>query len=147
MEKKLIRYNIERLGEIPTEREDGMMRVLVSRMGGCASKEIREIKIAATEQLIWTYNINLCAFKELNFNWSKVNSSTNLASWFREDERKTCSVTAHNMTETNKVFGKHQPGGTGIVLRHEFIQYAQKPSVDMSQLISNLDGYPILAAR
>ena len=51
MEKKLSRYNVERLGELPTEREDGTMRVLVSQMGGCASMETREIKMAATEKL------------------------------------------------------------------------------------------------
>jgi hypothetical protein len=67
---------------------------------------------------------------ELNFNWSKVNSSANLASWFQEEERELCSVTAHNTTKYDEVFGKHQPGGTGMVCRHEFAQYARKPSVD-----------------
>ncbi len=33
MEKKLSKYNVERLGELPTEREDGTMRVLVCQMG------------------------------------------------------------------------------------------------------------------
>jgi hypothetical protein len=32
--------------------------------------------------------------------------------------------------EFNDIFGKHQPGGTGMLSRHEFIQYARKPSVD-----------------
>ena len=81
MAMKLHKYNMERLGDIPTEREDGTMRVLVSQMGGWASKEIREIKMAATEKLIRALDINLCAFMELNFNWTKVNSSANLASW------------------------------------------------------------------
>ena len=27
-------------------------------------------------------------------------------------------------------FGKHQPGGTGILVRHELLQYAKKPSGD-----------------
>ncbi len=72
MEKKLTKYNVEQLGEIPIKREDGTMRVLVSQMGGCASMETREIKIAAKEWLIRKYNINICAFMELNFNWSKV---------------------------------------------------------------------------
>ncbi len=44
MEKKLAKYNMEQLGEIPIEREDGTMRVLVSQMGGCTSMETREIK-------------------------------------------------------------------------------------------------------
>jgi hypothetical protein len=44
MEKKLIKYNVERLGNIPLEREDGTMRVLVSQMGGCASMEMQDIK-------------------------------------------------------------------------------------------------------
>jgi hypothetical protein len=48
-------------------------------MGGCANTEAREFKIAATEKLIHKYNINLCLFMELNFNWSKINSSANLA--------------------------------------------------------------------
>jgi hypothetical protein len=33
MEKKLAKYNMEQLGEIPIERDDGTMRVLVSHMG------------------------------------------------------------------------------------------------------------------
>ena len=67
---------------------------------------------------------------ELNFNWSKVNSSANLATWLRDEERELRSVTAHNTTESDETLGKHQPGGTGMICRHEFIQYARKPSVD-----------------
>jgi hypothetical protein len=99
-------------------------------MGGCASMEMREKKIAATERLIRKYDINACAYMELNFNWSKVNSSANLASWFQEDGRELRLVTAHNKMEFNEVFGKHQPGGTGLVCRHEFLQYAKSPSID-----------------
>jgi hypothetical protein len=93
---------VEQLGNIPLERDDGTMRVLVSQMGGCASMKKRDIKIAATEHLIRKYDINLCAFMELNFNWTKVNSSANLASWFYKEERKLRLVTAHNTTEFNK---------------------------------------------
>jgi hypothetical protein len=52
MEKKLRRYNVEQLGEIPLEREGETMRTLVCQMGGCASAEAREFKIAATKKLI-----------------------------------------------------------------------------------------------
>ncbi len=52
MEKKLHRYNVARLGNIPTEREDDTMRILVSQIRGCASVESREIKISANEDLI-----------------------------------------------------------------------------------------------
>ncbi len=64
MERKLSKYNVEQLGELPIEREDGTMRVLICQMGGCASRETREIKMAVTEKLIRTYDINLCAFME-----------------------------------------------------------------------------------
>jgi hypothetical protein len=130
MEKKLTKYNVEQLGDIPLQREDGTMRVLVSQMGGCTSIETHKIKIATTEQLIRKYDINLCAFMEPNFNWMKVNSSANLASWFHEKELKLHSVMAHNTTELDDTFGKHQLGGTGMLCRHEFVQYARKPSVD-----------------
>ena len=86
--------------------------------------------MAATKRLIRTYDINLCAFMELNFNWSKVNSSANLASWLQDEKRKLCLVTPHNTTESYETIDKHQPGGTGILCRHKFIQYARKPSVD-----------------
>ncbi len=69
--------------------------------------------MAATERLIRTYDINLCAFMELNFNWSKVNSSANLASWLQDEERELRSVTAHNTTELDDTFGKHQQGAQG----------------------------------
>jgi hypothetical protein len=65
--------------------------------------ETRQLKLAATEWLIRKYNINVCAFMELNFNWSKVNSSANLASWFQDNEREICSVTAHNKMEFDGV--------------------------------------------
>ncbi len=89
MQKKIEQYNIAQLGELPQEREDGTMRILVCQMGGCASTKTREIKIAAMEGLIKKYDVNLCLFMELNYNWSKVNSSANLASWFQDKERET----------------------------------------------------------
>jgi hypothetical protein len=92
-------------------------------MGGCTSREAREIKIAATEKLICKYNINLCLFMVLNFNygaklhfnWSKVNSSANLASWFNKEEREMRCFTAHNTQEFDETFRRHQRGGTGMV--------------------------------
>ncbi len=72
--------------------------------------DTREIKIATTEQLIHKYDINFCAFIELKFNWTKVNSSANLASWLHEEEQELCSVMAHNATEFDDTFGKHQGG-------------------------------------
>ena len=92
--------------------------------------ETREIKMAAIKKLIKTLDVNLCAFMELNYNWSKVNSSANLASWLNDEERELRSVTSHNTTESDEAFGKHQPDGTGMICRHEFIQYARKPTVD-----------------
>jgi hypothetical protein len=68
MESKIRKYNVPQLGEIPNKRDNGNIRILVCQMGGCASKEIREIKIAAVEKLIRQYDINVIAFLELNFN-------------------------------------------------------------------------------
>ena len=42
MESTLAQFNVEQLGNIPTQQEDGMMRILVCQMGGLASKEVRE---------------------------------------------------------------------------------------------------------
>jgi hypothetical protein len=52
MRRKIQHYNVEQLGGIPLERNSGAMRILVRQMGGCASAETREIKVAATERLI-----------------------------------------------------------------------------------------------
>jgi hypothetical protein len=52
IEKKLAKYNVEQLGEIPIKSEDGIMRILVCQMGGCAGKEVRQIKMSTTENLI-----------------------------------------------------------------------------------------------
>jgi hypothetical protein len=106
------------------------MRILVCQMGGCVSKEIREIKIVAVEKLIRQYGINVIAFLKLNFNLSKVNSSANLASWLHEEEREMRSVAAHNTQEQSELFSKHQPRGTGIICRNKFLQYSRRPSVD-----------------
>jgi hypothetical protein len=124
MHKKIKRYNVAQLGELPQEWEDGTMRILVCQMGECASAQTREIKIAATEGLIRKYNINLCLFMELNHNWSKVNSSANLASWFQDKERETRCVTAHNTEKNDILFGKNQPGGIGMLCGNKYLQYA-----------------------
>jgi hypothetical protein len=118
MEKSVAKYNVEQLGSTPIEREDWAMRILVCQMGGMVSPEARAIKIAATQRLIKKYNINVILFMEINLNWSKVNSSANLSSWFQED-REVRSVVSHNATEDHVAFEKHQPGGTGILVRHE----------------------------
>jgi hypothetical protein len=66
MQKKIQQYNIAQLGDIPTERKDRTMRILVCQMGGCASAKTREINITATEKPIRKYNVHLCFFMELN---------------------------------------------------------------------------------
>jgi hypothetical protein len=71
---------------------------------------------------------------ELNFNWTKVNSSVNVASWFNKEEREMRCFIAHNTQEFDEKFGRHQPRGTGMVCRHEFLQYARKPSADFRGL-------------
>jgi hypothetical protein len=130
MQKKIEGYNVAQLGDMPTEHEDSTMQILVCQMGGCAGVKTREIKIAATEQLKRKYDVNLCLFMELNYYWSKVNSSADLPSWFTDDERETRCITAHNMEENDILFGKHQPGGTGMLCRHKYLQYAWRPRVD-----------------
>jgi hypothetical protein len=130
IEAKLAKYNVDQLGEMPLKREDGTMRIMVCQMGGCAGKEVGEIKMSTTEQLIQKYDVNLVAFMELNFNWSKVNSSANLVSWPHQEEMETRSVTAHNTQEQDDILLKHQPGSTGMVCQSEYLQYGQKPLVD-----------------
>ncbi len=98
---------------------------------GCSGKEVRELKIAATERLINKYKVNLSAFMELNYNWATVASSANLASWFRHEEREVRSAAAHNQHETAT---RHQPGGTGMVCRYKFLQYARRPFHDIQEL-------------
>ncbi len=68
MEERLNKYNVATLGQVPTQQEDGSFRILVCQMGGCSGKEVRELKIAATERLINKYDVNLSAFMELNYN-------------------------------------------------------------------------------
>ncbi len=118
------------LGDILDEQNIRTMIILVCQMRGCASKEVQEIKIAATERLIKCYNINVIALMELNYNQSKVNSLANLASWLHKEEREMCSIMTHNTQEQSKLFSKHQPGETGMICYNKFLQYARKPLVD-----------------
>ena len=53
MEEKLNKYyNVSTLGKVTTQQEDRSFWILVCQMGGCSGKEVRELKIAATERLI-----------------------------------------------------------------------------------------------
>jgi hypothetical protein len=65
IKEKLAKYNVEHLGEIPIMREDGTMPILVCQMGGCAGKEVQQIKMSTTKNLIQKYDINLAVFIEL----------------------------------------------------------------------------------
>jgi hypothetical protein len=130
MESKLKKYNVTQLGAIPIKREDGTIRISVCQMGECAGKEVREIKMLPTEKLIQKYDVNLAVFMELNFNWTKVNSPANLASWFHQEEREIWSITAHNTQEFDDILTKHQLEGTGMVCRSKFLQFSRKPLAD-----------------
>jgi hypothetical protein len=126
MEAKLNKYNVAILEEIPTQHDNGAFRILVCQMGGCLGKEVRELKIASTEILITKYKINLSAFMELNYSRAMVDSLANLASWFRQEEREIRSAAANNCHKTQT---RHQPRGTGMVCRHEFLQYGRHPTI------------------
>jgi hypothetical protein len=95
----------------------------------CKRQDKRNIN-RSHNYLIRKYDVNLCLFMELNYNWSKVNSFANLASWFMDNKRETKCITAHNTEENNDLFGKHQQGGTGMLCRHEYLQYTQRPTVN-----------------
>jgi hypothetical protein len=125
MEAKLNKYNVTALGKIPTQHDNGAFKILFCQMGGCLGKEVRDLKIASTERLIAKYEMNLSMFMEVNYNWVTMDSSANLASWFRQEEREIRSAAANNCHKTQT---RHQPGGTGMVCRHELLQYARKPS-------------------
>jgi hypothetical protein len=43
---------------------------------------------------------------DLNYNWSKVHSSANLASWFTDGKREMRCITAHNTEEIYDLFEK-----------------------------------------
>ncbi len=62
MEEKLTKYNVPLLEDMPTRRDNGAFRILVSQMGGCSGRDIREQKIAVTERLMNKYEIKLAAF-------------------------------------------------------------------------------------
>jgi hypothetical protein len=111
LESKIRKYNVPQLGDIPEEREDRNMRILVCQMGGCASKEIREVKIAAVEKLIRQYNINIIAFLELNFNWTKVNSSAILASWLHNEEQQHTALSPTTPRSNQSYFPSTNSGG------------------------------------
>ena len=80
------KYNFAQLGDIPTEREDGAIRILVCKMRGLASKEVREIKIAATERLIKSKTLTcVCVYGgELQLDKSKFVGQLNLVVQRRE---------------------------------------------------------------
>jgi hypothetical protein len=51
-----------------------------------------------------------------------------------EEDRETRCILSHNTEENDELFGKHQPGGTGMLCRHKYLQYAQKPTVNPREL-------------
>ncbi len=56
---------------------------------------------------------------ELNYNWSKVNSSANLLSWLHEEDQETRCITANNIQEQDKIFFQISTGRD----RHDMSQW------------------------
>lgn len=128
LEKKFQKFNVPMVGSMPIERPDGVFRVMYCQLNSCSGKEVREVKTSEVMALQRRYQINAMCLNELGFNWSAVEASRNLSSWF-EDERETRCVAAHNTCDPSFI-SKHQQGGTGIVVMHEFLQYARNSSKD-----------------
>ena len=131
LERKFKQYNVPMVGHIPEEKPDGVCTVMYCQLNNCSGKEVREIKTGEIMHLQRKYDVNVACLAEIGFNFSTVEASRGLDTWF-EDDREVRAVEAHNKHDPNKP--RWQPGGTGIVCFSEFIQYAKNKSRDSRSL-------------
>ena len=129
--EKFERYNVPALGDLPVEREDGTFRIMHTQLNSASSKEVRDIKVAECTMMVNKYDVNCISFNELGYNFTAVESSRNLASWFESDREMRC-VTSNN--EHDPALSRHQQGGVGMLCFHEYLQFARTTTKDPRRL-------------
>ena len=126
-------YHVPRIGRLPEDKPHGVFRFMSCQFNSLSTPSVRARKVALVQRLVNEFEINAVCGSELGVNFSNVDASNSLASWFERDSPYPVqSVTSHNIHSPGQ--SRHLQGGTGIVLFHELIQYAKKKCPDFRRL-------------
>ncbi len=132
LEKKFSKYNVPVVGYAPVERPEGVFRIHYAQLNNASSGLLREIKIGEVKTINDKYDVSANIFAEVGRNFSVDKPGKDIASWYGDMEEKKCASAWNKKDDT--IRSKHQQGGTSIVVRSEFAQYAKKGHEDFRKL-------------
>ena len=129
--KRLEKYAMPSLGDLPTEKPMGFRRFMMTQLNGMATPAIRASKVARSVALINKYEVDIQSYVEHGLNMARLKPSETFASFF-EAEVELRSVTGHNKNENPE--STHQQGGTGLLANNEICQYMLGSGTDHRNL-------------
>ena len=122
--------HVPELGRLERKRPSGVHRWMMCQINSASTEETKEVKTEQIRELVEEYDVQGVGLIEVGFNWSTVNSSRNLASWFN-DWRPCISATNHNKHEPGT---RHQQGGIGLLAFGALQKYVRKKCGDFRDL-------------
>ena len=121
--ERMEKYNTEPVGSMTETRQDGTFRIMFCQLNGAATKAIRDQKIRGMNYLAKKYDVGVRMFNEHGCNMDNAQKGQNFANWIQIGEENRCIVSYNKNDSCSKTL--HQPGGTGIYVSGEMVQYVK----------------------
>jgi len=125
------RWHVPRLGHLTTDRPQGVFRLMSGQVNGASTNISRDKKVSQISNIIDTWDVQGGCLQEIGINWSYLEHSRNMTSWFRFDRREAKTITAHNTHENIEM---KQQGGVAQFACKELSQYAKESEPDFRGL-------------
>ena len=125
------RWHVLPLGQLTTERPNGVFRLMGGQINGASSVERRDKKVADLSRIIDHWDVQGGCLQEIGINWSAIGYDRNMMSWFRFDRREAKTITAHN---THENISAKQQGGVAQFACKELSQYTKESEPDFRGL-------------
>ena len=130
-QRKYTRWNVPRVGNIPSERPTDTFRIMSGQLNGMCSTTVRDRKLRQIEEIIDKWDVQAGCFQEVGINWSALPRQEQMTSWFRHNKASFATTTSHNTTES---LGQRQQGGVAIIIGDELRMYAKEHEPDFRGL-------------
>ena len=130
--ERIEKYNTEPVGSMTETRQDGTFRIMFCQLNGAATKAIRDQKIRGMNYLAKKYDVGVRMFNEHGCNMDNAQKGQNFANWIQIGEENRCIVSYNKNDACSKTL--YQPGGTGMYVSGEMVQYVKKMKSDPCNL-------------
>ena len=130
--ERMEKYNTKEVGSMTLEREEGRVRFMFIQLNNVSTKAIRLQKMSGVNFLARKYDVGIKLFNEHGCNMDNAQKGEEFANWIQMGEENRCVVAYNRNDSCSRTL--YQPGGTGIHVSGEMVQYVKKMSQDERKL-------------